>query len=61
MASMHVILSSRDGWAVVKDAKVTEKVQTGSIMDRKSRVEMVMCYEVALMNWVQLSLYELWY
>ena len=40
---MHVILSARAAWAAAKDAEVTEKVQTASIMARKSRVEMVIC------------------
>ena len=43
MASVRVILSARAAWVVAKDAKVTEKVRTASIMARKSRVEMVIC------------------
>ena len=41
---MCVILSARAAWATAKDAEVTEKVRTASIMARKSRVEMVICY-----------------
>ena len=41
---MRVILSARAAWAATKDAIVTENVHTTSIMARKSRVEMVMCY-----------------
>ena len=40
---MRVILSARATWAASKDAEVTEKVRTTSIMARKSRVEMVIC------------------
>ena len=40
---MRDILSARAAWAVAKDAEVMEKVQTSSIMARKSRVEMVIC------------------
>ena len=40
---MHVILSARAAWAATKDAEVTEKVWTASIMVRISRVEMVIC------------------
>ena len=41
---MHVILSARVVWAAAKDAEVTEKAQTASMMATKSRVEMVICY-----------------
>ena len=41
---MRVILSVKAAWATVKDVEVTEKVRTASIMARKSRVEMVICY-----------------
>ena len=41
---MHVILSARAAWVVAKDVEVMEKVRTTSIMARKSRVEMVICY-----------------
>ena len=40
---MRVILSTRAAWAVTKDAEVTEKVWTASIMAMKSQVEMVIC------------------
>ena len=33
---MHANLSARAVWAATKDAEVTEKAQTASIMDRKS-------------------------
>ena len=42
---MHVILSTRAPWAIVKDVEVIEKVRIASIMARKSRVEMVICCE----------------
>ena len=42
---MHDILPDRTAWAATKDAKVMEKVQTASIMARKSWVEMVICCE----------------
>ena len=41
---MHVILSSRAVWAAAKDAEVIEKARTGSMMAKKPRVEMVICY-----------------
>ena len=41
---MRDILSTRVAWAAVKDAEVIEKVRTASIMAKKSRVEMVICY-----------------
>ena len=37
---MRVILSAKVVWAAVKDADVVEKVQTASIIVRKSRVDM---------------------
>ena len=40
---MHVILSARVVWATTKDAKVTKKAWTASMMAMKSRVEMVIC------------------
>ena len=40
---MRVILSARAAWAAAKDAEVTKKVRTASIMARKSRVEMMIC------------------
>ena len=41
---MCVILSDRATWAAATDTEVMEKVRTASIMARKSRVEMVICY-----------------
>ena len=40
---MRVILLARAAWPAAKDAEVTEKMRTASIMVRKSRVEMVIC------------------
>ena len=40
---MRVILSANDVWAAVKDAEVTEKVRTASMMARNSRVDIVIC------------------
>ena len=40
---MRVILSARAVWAAAKDAEVTEKARTTSMMAKKSRVEMVIC------------------
>ena len=40
---MLVILSARAVWAAAKNAKVTEKARTASMMDRKSRVKMEIC------------------
>ena len=40
---MRVILSARATWAVAKDAEVTEKVWTTSMMARKSRVDIEIC------------------
>ena len=40
---MSFILSAMAVWAAAKDAEVTEKVKTTSMMARKSRVEMVIC------------------
>ena len=42
---MRVILSSRAVWAVAKDTEVIDKVRTGSMMAKKPRVEMVICYK----------------
>ena len=41
---MLVILSARAVSAAAKDAEVTEKARTASMMAKKSRVEMVICY-----------------
>ena len=43
MALELVILSTRAVWAAAKDAEVTEKAWTASMMAKKSRVEMVIC------------------
>ena len=40
---MYIILSARAVWASAKDAKVTEKARTASMMAKKSRVKMVIC------------------
>ena len=40
---MRVILSAKALWAAVNDANVAEKVQTASIIARKSRVDMEIC------------------
>ena len=40
---MLVILSARAVWVAAKDAEVTEKARTTSMMARKSQVEMVIC------------------
>ena len=40
---MHVILSAKAVWAATKDVDVAEKVQTASIIARKSRVDMEIC------------------
>ena len=40
---MHIILSPRAVWAAAKDAEVTEKARTTSMMARKSQVKMVIC------------------
>ena len=42
-ASMRVILSVKAVWAAVKDADVAAKVQTASIIARKSRGDMEIC------------------
>ena len=42
-AFMHAILSGKAVWAAAKDADVAEKVQTASIIARKSRVDMEIC------------------
>ena len=41
---MRGILSARAAWAVAKDAEVTKKVRTASMMARKSRVDIKICY-----------------
>ena len=41
---MRVILLASAVWAATKDAEVTEKVRTASMMARKSRVYIVICY-----------------
>ena len=41
---MHVILSAKAIWAATKDADMDEKVRTASIIARKSRVDMEICY-----------------
>ena len=40
---MRVILSVSVVWAAAKDAEVTEKVQTATMMARKSRVDIMIC------------------
>ena len=40
---MRVILSARAAWAVTKDAEVTEKVRTTSMMARKSLLDIEIC------------------
>ena len=40
---MRVILSARVIWAAVKNAEVTKKAWTTSMIAKKSRVEMVIC------------------
>ena len=40
---MRVILSAKATWVAAKDAEVTEKVRTASIMAMKSQIEMVIC------------------
>ena len=42
---MRVILSARVAWAVAKDTEVTKKVRTASMMARKSRVDIEICYD----------------
>ena len=42
---MRVILSAKAVWAVAKDADMAEKVRTTSIIVRKSREDMGMCYD----------------
>ena len=42
-ASVRVILSTRATWATARDAEVTEKVRTASMMARKSRVNIEYC------------------
>ena len=43
-ASVRVILSARAAWVVANDAVVVENVRTKSMMVRKLRVEIVICY-----------------
>ena len=43
-ASVRVILFARATWAVANDAVVVENVRTASMMVRKSRVEILICY-----------------
>ena len=43
-ASVRVILSARAAWAVANDAAAVENMRTTSMMVRKSRVEIVICY-----------------
>ena len=40
---MGVILSIGSAWVAAKDAEVTEKVRTASMMARKSRVDIEIC------------------
>ena len=37
-------MSARDAWAIANDFVVVENLQTASMMVRKSRVEIVICY-----------------
>ena len=41
---VRVILSAKAVWAVVNNANVVEKERTASIMARKSRVDMGICF-----------------
>ena len=41
---MRVILSAKAVWAASKDVDVVEKVRIASIIARKSRVDMEICY-----------------
>ena len=41
---MRVILSASVVWAATKDVEVIEKVWTASMMARKSRVDIMICY-----------------
>ena len=41
---MRVILSTKAVWAAINDADVAEKERTASMMARKSRVDMEICY-----------------
>ena len=43
VTSVRVILSAKVVWAAAKDADVAEKVQTTSIIERNSRVDMEIC------------------
>ena len=42
--SARVILSAKVIWAAAEDDEVTEKERNASMMAKKSRVEMVICY-----------------
>ena len=42
-ASMIIILSTKAVWAAAKDVDVAEKVQTASMIARKSQVVMEIC------------------
>ena len=44
VASMRVILSTRAAWEVANDTDVEDNVRTASMMVRKSRVEILICY-----------------
>ena len=44
-ASVRVNLSARAAWAVANDADVAENVRTASMMARKSRVDLEICYD----------------
>ena len=41
---MRVIFSAKAAWAAANDADVAENVRTASIMAKKSRVEMDICF-----------------
>ena len=41
---MRVILSARAAWVAEKNAEMTEKVRTASMMARKSQVDIEICY-----------------
>ena len=43
-ASVRVILSARAAWVTTNDADMAKNVRTSSIMAKKSRVEMDICY-----------------
>ena len=44
MTSVRVILSAKVVWAAAKGADVAENVRTASIIARKSRVDMEICF-----------------